>query len=91
VLKSHWLDGKRQCRIDHVLVKLVTGMVTYYKNRHNRQIVGLNRKDLAAERREEILESAADIPSDSIQRFDHTHFHVASRSWPGLYHAVDIH
>ena len=91
MLKSHWLDGKHQRRIDHIIVMLVTGMVTYYENRHNRQIVGLNGKDLVAERREEILERAADIPSDSIQRFDHTHFHVASRSRPGLYHAVDIH
>jgi hypothetical protein len=46
VLKSHWLDGKRQCQIDHVIVMLVKGMVLYYKNRHNHQFVGLNRKDL---------------------------------------------
>ena len=90
MLKSHWLDGKRQRWIDHVIVMLVMGMVTYYENRHNHQIVGLNRKDLVAERQEEILECAADIPSDSIQRFDHTHFYVTSRSWPGLYHVVDI-
>jgi hypothetical protein len=70
---------------------LVMGMVPYYENSHDRQIVGLNGKDLVAERQEEILERVADIPSDSIQRFDHTHFHVASKSWPGLYHAVDIH
>jgi hypothetical protein len=66
VLKSHWLDGKCQRQIDHVIVTLVMGMVTYYENRHNRQIVGLNGKDLAAEHQEEILERAADIPSDSI-------------------------
>jgi hypothetical protein len=91
VLKLHWLDGKCQCQINHIIVTLVTGMVTYYENRHNRQIVGLNRKDLVAERQEEILEHVADIPSDSIQRFDHTHFYVTSRSQPGLYHVVDIH
>ncbi len=91
MLKTHWLDGKRQRRIDHVIVTLVKGMVPYYENRHNRQIVGLNGKDLTTERQEEILERAPDIPSDSIQRFDHTHFHVASKSRPGLYHAVDIH
>ena len=91
MLKSHWLDRKHQHRIDHVIVMLVTGMVPYYKNRHDCQIVGLNGKDLMAEHQEEILEHAADIPSDSIQRFDHTHFYVTSRSQPGLYHVVDIH
>ena len=91
MLKSHWLDRKHQHRIDHVIVMLVTGMVPYYKNRHDCQIVGLNRKDLTAERWEEILKHMADIPSNSIQRFNYTHFHVASKSQPGLYHAVDIH
>ena len=66
MLKLHWLYGKRQHWIDHIIVTLVMGMVTYYENRHNRQIVGLNGKDLAAECREEILERTADIPSDSI-------------------------
>jgi hypothetical protein len=50
VLKSHWLYGKRQCWIDHVIVMLVKGMVEYYKDRHSHQIVGLDRKDLTAER-----------------------------------------
>ena len=49
MLKSHWLNRKCQRRIGHVIVMLVTGMVTYYKNRHNHQIVGLNGKDLAVE------------------------------------------
>ena len=87
----HWLDRKRQCQIDHIIVTLVKRMVPYYENRHNHQIVGLNRKDLAMEHQEEILEHAADIPSDSIQKLDHTQFHIASKSHPGLYHTVDLH
>ena len=51
MLKSHWLYRKRQCQIDHVIVMLVMGMVGYYKNKHSRQIVGLDGKDLMAERR----------------------------------------
>ena len=66
MLKSHWLYGKRQRRIDHVIVTLVNGMVSYYEDRHKRQIVGLNGKDLVTECREEILERSAEIPSDSI-------------------------
>ena len=49
MLKLHWLYGKCQRRIDHVIVTLVKGMVPYYEHRHSRQIVGLNGKDLAAE------------------------------------------
>jgi hypothetical protein len=91
VLKTHWLDGKRQRRIDHIIVTLVKGMVPGYQNRHNRQTVGLDGKDLAAERRQELLECAAEIPIESIQKIDDTQFHVASKSRPGLYHAVDLH
>src|SRR6266851_5317932 len=86
----HWLDGKRQHWIDHIIVMLVTGMVPYYENRHSRQIVGLDGKDLTMERRKEILKHAADIPSNSIQKLDHAQFHVTSKSRPGQYHAVDL-
>ena len=61
-----------------------------YEKRHDRQSVGLDGKDLAGERQQELLERAAEIPSDSIQKFDETQFHVALKSWPGLYHAVDL-
>jgi hypothetical protein len=91
VLKSHWLYRKCQRQIDHVIVTLVTGMVGYYKNKHSHQIVSLDGKDLMAEHRQELLERAAEIPSDSIQKLDHTQFCVASKSQPGLYHTVDLH
>ncbi len=91
MLKSHWLDGKHQRQIDHVIVTLVKGMVPLYENKHNRQSVGLDGKDLAAERRQELLERTAEISSESIQNLDDTQFHVASKSRPGLYHAVDLH
>ena len=61
MLKSHWLDRKRQRRIDHIIVMLVNGMVSYYEDRHKCQIVSLNRKDLATEHQEEILECSAEI------------------------------
>jgi len=91
VLKLHWLYGKCQRWIDYVFVMLMKGMVQYYEDRHSWQIVSLNGKDLMAEHRQELLECAAEIPSDSIQRLNHTQFHIASKSRPGLYHAVDLH
>ena len=51
MLKSHWLYGKCQRQIDHIIMMLVKGMVEYYKDRHGRQIIGLDGKDLAAEHR----------------------------------------
>jgi len=91
VLKSHWLDGKRQRWIDHVIVTLVKGMVPLYENKHNCQSVGLDGKDLVAECRQELLKRTVEIPSKSIQNLDDTQFHVTSKSQPGLYHAVDLH
>ena len=90
MLKTYWLDGKRQCWIDHIIVTLMKGMVPMYEKRHDCQSVGLDRKDLAGEQRQELLECMAEIPSDSIQKFDETQFHVALKSRPGLYHAVDL-
>ena len=91
MLKLHWLDGKCQCRIDHIIVTLVKGMVPYYENRHSRQNVGLNGKDLAMEHQKELLEHMVEIPIKSIQKFDDTQFHVTSKSRLGLYHTVDLH
>jgi hypothetical protein len=47
VLKSHWLDGKRNQRIDHLIHMLVEGMIPYYETRHLREVVGLEGPDLA--------------------------------------------
>ena len=49
MLKTHWLHGKRQRRIDHVIVMLVKGMVPWFEDKHDRQIAGLNGKDLEGE------------------------------------------
>ena len=91
MLKTHWLDRKRQRRIDHVIVTLVKGMVPMYEKKHERQSASLARKDLVGEQRQELLEHTAEIPSNSIQKFDDTQFHVMSKSRLGSYHVVDLH
>ena len=65
-------------------------MVPHYKARHERQEVGIEGLDLTEQRRQEILISARAISHDSIQQFDNTQFHIASRSRPGNYYAVDL-
>ena len=61
-----------------------------YWSRHDRQAVGLEGRDLVAERRSEILRSAKDISLDLILQFDHIQFYVASQSRPGEYYAIDL-
>ena len=91
MLKTHWLDGKHQCQIDHIIVTLVKGMVPMYEKKYECQSAGLDGKDLAGEQQQELLEHVAEIPSNSIQKFDETQFHVMSKSQLGSYHAVDLH
>src|SRR6267142_2692711 len=90
VLKSHWLDGKRNRRIDHILYTLVVHMNQYYLNRHKRQIVGFEGLDLAGGQRQEIIASARTISWDSVLQFNHTQFHVASQSRPGALYSIDL-
>ena len=61
-----------------------------YEKRHDCQSVGLDRKDLVAKQQQELLECMAEIPSESIQKFDETQFHIVFKSQLGLYYAVDL-
>ena len=89
-MKSHFLDGKRNRRIDHVINVLVENMVPYYQNRHARQIVGLEGPDLAGQRHRQLMTGARGTARDSIQQFDSTQFHVASESRPGAYYEINL-
>jgi hypothetical protein len=90
VLKTHWLDSKRNRRIDRIIYTLVQNLDPYYLNRHERQTIGFEGLDLAAARRKEIEASARDISPDSVLNFDSAHFHVASQSRPGEFHVIDL-
>jgi hypothetical protein len=65
-------------------------MVPHYKARHELQEVGVEGLDLTEWWHQEILISARAISRNSIQQFDNTQFHIASRSRPGNYHAIDL-
>ena len=90
ILKSHWLDSKRNRRIDRIIYTLVKHLEPYFQNRHARQTFGFEGLDLAAARRQVIEASARDISLDSVLNFDSTHFHVASQSCPGEFYAIDL-
>src|SRR6266850_1103799 len=90
VLKSHWLDGKWNRRIDHILYTLVVHMNQYYLNRHERQIVRFEGLDLAGGQWRDIITSTRTISWDSVLQFNRTQFHVASQSRPGALYSIDL-
>src|SRR5882672_7961544 len=90
VLKSHWLDGKRNRCIDHILYTLVVYMNQYYLNQHGRQIIRFEGLDLTGGWWQEIIASARTISWDSVLQFNCTHFHIASQSCPGALYSIDL-
>jgi hypothetical protein len=66
MLKTHWLDGKQNQWINHILFTLVMEMVQYYKARHEHQEVGIKGLDLTEWRCQEVLISARAISCNSI-------------------------
>ena len=73
-----------------VLYALVKELDRHYESRHDRQDVGLEGLDLEQDRHREIESNARDFPRDSIQDFDETQFHVASKSHPTGYYVIDL-
>jgi len=89
-LKSNWLDGKRNRRLDHIIFTLVKSADPYYQFRHERQQAGLEGPNLEDSRREEIEEIAGKVTRDSIQKFDDFQFHVSSQTKSGHFYAVNL-
>jgi hypothetical protein len=76
--------------MDHLIHTLVTQIVPYYQNRHERQIIGLEGPDLAGQRERQLLSNARNTLPDSIQQFDDITFHVASQSRPHSYYEINL-
>ena len=90
MLKSHHLGGKRNWHVDHVVQVLTTRFQSEFKNRYERQDIGLEGPDLEGTRRRQILTSARTISPDSINQITNTKFSVASQSLPGHHYAIDL-
>ncbi|KAF8502332.1 hypothetical protein F5888DRAFT_1573895, partial [Russula emetica] len=54
VLKSIWLEGKRNRRVDHLIHMLVMEFVPNVKFRHKQQVLGMEGPNLAEKRRQQI-------------------------------------
>ena len=90
VLKSRWLDGKRNRRLDHIIFTLVKSADPYYRFRHERQEAGLDGLNLEKSRKRDIEETAKTITRDSIESFDDSQFHVASQTKLGHFYSINL-
>jgi hypothetical protein len=78
VLKSIWLDGKRNRRVDHLIHMLMMEYHPDLEIRHKRQTLGMEGPNLADERRRQILRRAPETPVTKIQKIDDFRFEVQS-------------
>src|SRR5216684_2283855 len=85
VLKSIWLEGKRNRRVDHLVHTLVVEFIPDLEMRHKRQELGMNGGDLAEKCRQLILRRAPETPLTQIRKIDDLHFEVQSSNSSNLY------
>jgi hypothetical protein len=78
VLKSIWLEGKRNWHVDHLIHTLVMEYLPNIKIRHKRQERGMEGPDLAKKCRQQILTHTPKTPLDQIQKINDSHFEVQS-------------
>ena len=89
-MKSKYLGGKRNWRVDFILKTLTDNVQSDLNNRHRRQAIGLEGRDLRATRRDQILATAKQMSLDSIYQVSNTEFLVASESRPGHRYPIDL-
>jgi len=88
-LKSHYLGGKCNWRIDYIIQALMGDFLTDFQNWHDRQTFRLEGPDLEGSRCQQIQASARNIALDSIQKISDTTFSVASGSRPLCRYSID--
>ena len=78
VLKSIWLDGKRNWHMDHLIHMLVKEFLSEAEHRHKRQSLRMEGLNLAEKRWRQILKRAPKTPIEKIKKIDDLHFEVQS-------------
>src|SRR5713226_4082846 len=85
VLKSIWLEGKRNQHMDHLIHMLVMEFLPNLKIHHRQQALGIEGLNLAKKCCEEILTCAPKTPLKRIQKSDNSHFDMQSSSSNKIY------
>ncbi len=89
-MKSYWLDGKRNRRIDHMIYTLIQRMLPEkYHHQHQRQDKGFEGDDLAKRHESGVLARALTVSANSITALGDAKFQVASQSILGRNYVVD--
>ena len=89
MLKSIWLEGKRNRRVDHLIHTLITEFLPGLEIRHERQMLGMKGPNLAEKRRQQILTHAPETPLHKIQKIDDSHFKMQSLN-TNRYYNIDL-
>src|SRR5258708_26465923 len=86
VLKSIWLEGKRNWHVDHLVHMLVVEFIPDLKMCHKRQELGMHGGDLAEQHRQQILRHAPKTPLTQIRKINDLHFEVQSLNSNKFHH-----
>src|SRR5260370_15518702 len=85
VLKSIWLEGKRNRRVDHLIHTVVIQYFPHLEIRLKRQERGMEGAHLAETRHRQILTRAPKTPLENIRKNDDLHFDVQSSNSNKIY------
>jgi len=89
-LKTHYLGGKRNQRVDSIIRTLVLKVVPDFDFKHRQQLANMKGLNLNDSHHRWVEASARNISPDSIHYVDSTTFYVASQSLPGHYYLIDM-
>ena len=78
VLKSVWLDRKRNRHMNHLIHMLVKEFLPEAEHRHKRQSLRMEGPNLAKKHRRQILKRAPKTPIEKIKKINDLHFEVQS-------------
>lgn len=90
MLKSKWLEGKHNRRVDHLIHTLVVILLPSYANRHDRQELGFDGPDLANKRRQEILTRTPEIKAESIRNLGDDQFSIQSATHSSRLYSMEL-
>ena len=76
VLKSVWLDGKRNQCMDYLIHMPVKEFLPEAEHHHKWQLLGMEGPNLAEKHWRQILKRAPETPIEKIKKINNLHFEV---------------
>ena len=85
MLKSIWLDGKRNWRVDHLIYVLVNEFISEIEHRHKQQMLGMEGPNLGEKCHQQILTRTPETPVENIRQIADSCFEVQSSNSKEIY------